>query len=225
KEAMRSVKPGLYEYQLEAISEYVFKRGGSEYPAFPSIVGSGPNSIVLHYSENRRKMENGDLVVIDIGAEYHGYAADVTRTIPVNGKFTGEQKRIYEIILRAQKQAITAIKPGVPFRDIHKVAKKTIEEAGYGKYFSHGTSHYLGLDAHDVGDYGALQPGMVITVEPGIYIPEGSDLDKAYWNIGIRIEDDVLVTEDGYKILSDKAPKEIDDIEKLMKEEKGWSIF
>jgi Xaa-Pro aminopeptidase len=218
KEAMRSAKPGLYEYQLEAIIEYMFKRGGSEYPAFPAIVASGPNSVILHYSKNRRKMETGDLVVMDIGAEYHGYAADVTRTIPVSGKFTQEQKRIYEIVLRAQKQAIAAIKPGVPFRKIHKVASKIIEEAGYGQYFNHATSHYVGLDVHDVGDYGALQVGMVITVEPGIYIPEGSDLDKAYWNIGVRIEDDVLVTEDGYKILSDQAPKEIDDIERLMKE-------
>ncbi len=224
--AMRAAKPELHEYQLEAIIEYVFKFSGAEYPAFPSIVGSGPNSTILHHWKNRRQLDKDDLVVIDIGAEFQGYSADVTRTIPANGKFSKEQKEIYEIVLRAQKEAIAAVKPGVPFRDVHKVAKKVIREAGYAKYFNHGTSHYLGLDTHDVGDRGPLQNGMVITVEPGIYIPEGAEIDKAYWNIGVRIEDDVLVTENGHKLLSHKAPREIADIEKIMKEEsKLFSIL
>lgn len=224
--AMRAAKPELHEYQLEAIIEYVFKFGGAEYPAFPSIVGSGPNSTILHHWKNRRQLAKGDLVVVDIGAEFQGYSADVTRTIPANGKFTREQKEIYEIVLRAQKEAIAAVKPGVPFRDVHKVAKKIIRQAGYAKYFNHGTSHYLGLDTHDVGDRGPLQPGMVITVEPGIYIPQGAEIDQAYWNIGVRIEDDVLVTEDGHKLLSGKAPREIADIEKMMNEEsKLFSIL
>jgi len=224
--AMRAAKPEMYEYQLEAIIEYVFKFSGAEYPAFPSIVGSGPNSTILHHWKNRRQLAKGDLVVVDIGAEVQGYSADVTRTIPANGKFSKEQREIYEIVLRAQKEAIAAVKPGVPFRDVHKVAKKIIKEAGYAKYFNHSTSHYLGLDTHDVGDRGPLQPGMVITVEPGIYISEGTEIDKAYWNIGVRIEDDVLVTEDGYQLLSHKAPREIADIEKIMKEEsKLFSIL
>ncbi len=224
--AMRAAKPEMYEYQLEAIIEYVFKFNGAEYPAFPSIVGSGPNSTILHYWKNRRQLDKDDLVVIDIGAEFQGYSADVTRTIPANGKFSKEQKEIYETVLQAQKEAIAAVKPGVPLRDVHKVAKKVIREAGYAKYFNHGTSHYLGLDTHDVGGRGPLEPGMVITVEPGIYIPEGAEIDKEYWNIGVRIEDDVLVTEDGYQLLSHKAPREIADIEMVMKEEsKLFSIL
>ncbi|MFQ5676921.1 MAG: M24 family metallopeptidase, partial [bacterium] len=164
-------------------------------------------------------------VVIDIGAEYRGYSADVTRTIPATGKFSKEQREIYQIVLKAQKAAIAAIKPGIPFVYIHEVAKKVIAEAGYDKYFIHGTSHYLGLDTHDVGDRNeSLAPGMVFTVEPGIYIREGAETDPKYWNIGIRIEDDVLVTEDGYKVLSDKAPREIVDIEKLMKEKSHLAL-
>ncbi|NIR52219.1 M24 family metallopeptidase [candidate division KSB1 bacterium] len=223
-EVMRSARPGLYEYQLEAIIEYVFKYHGAEHPAFPSIVGSGPNTSILHHWKNRRKTKNGELVVLDIGAEYSGYSADVSRTIPINGEFSEKQREIYEIVLQAQKAAIAAVKPGVPFRDVHKVAKKVIDDAGYAKYFTHGTSHYLGLDTHDVGDYGLLKAGMVITVEPGIYIAEGAEVDKSYWNIGIRIEDDVLVTENGHEILSKSAPKEIQEIEKLMKEESRISL-
>lgn len=218
-EAMRTARAGMFEYQLEAVIEYVFKHNGAEYPAFPSIVGSGPNSTILHHWRNRRKIEKGDLIVIDIGAEYHGYSADVTRTIPSSGKFSEQQREIYEIVLKAQKEAIAAVRPGVSFRDIHKVAKRVIEAAGYGKYFVHGTSHFLGLDTHDIGSRGLLEPGMVLTVEPGIYIRQGAEGDEAYWNIGVRIEDDILVTEDGYEILSKNAPREIDEIEKLMKQE------
>ncbi|MFQ5649007.1 MAG: aminopeptidase P N-terminal domain-containing protein [bacterium] len=223
-EAMRRATPGMYEYQLEAVIEYVFKHLGAESPAFPSIVGSGPNSTVLHHWKNRRQTADGDLVVVDIGAEYSGYAADVTRTIPVNGRFSPEQRKIYEIVLRAQNAALSAVKPGVPFGEIHRVARKIIEDAGYGAYFKHGTSHYLGLDTHDAGDHGPLQPGMVITVEPGIYIRQGALLDHAYWNIGVRIEDDVLVTDDGHQLLSEKAPREMAAIEQLMRQEGKWTI-
>jgi Xaa-Pro aminopeptidase len=218
-EAMRGAEAGMYEYQLEAIIEFVFKKEGAEYPAFPSIVGSGPNSTILHHSSNRRKTVSGDLVVMDVGAEYRGYSADVTRTIPINGKFTAPQREIYEIVLRAQKAALALVKPGVLFREVHEAARKVVDAAGYGQYFTHATSHYLGLDTHDVGDRGPLESGMVITVEPGIYIREGAPTDRAYWNIGIRIEDDVLVTETGYEILSNNVPREIPAIEKLMKDD------
>ncbi len=219
-EAMKAARPGLYEYQLQAVIEFVFGYNGAEAPAFPSIVGSGPNAIILHYSANRRQMRDGDLVVMDIGAEYRGYAADVTRTIPVSGRFSKPQREIYEIVLAAQRAALAEIRPGVPLRAVHQAARRVIQQAGYGAYFTHGTSHFLGLDTHDVGAAGAeLQPGMVITVEPGIYIPAGAELDSTYWNIGVRIEDDVLVTENGYEVLSSAAPKDAAAVEALMREE------
>ena len=175
-------------------------------------------------------MTTGDLLVVDIGAEYHGYAADVTRTLPVNGKFTKEQKTIYNIVLKAQIAGIRACKVGNKFWAPNiaaiSVIKKGLLQVGliekgfeYRKYFMHGTSHYLGLDVHDAGLYGILKPGNVITVEPGIYIPEGSDCDPKWWNIGIRIEDDVLITSAGPDILSDCVPKSVEEIEKLMQEE------
>lgn len=223
-EAMRTAEPSMFEYQLEAIIEYIFKKEGAEYPAFPSIIGSGPNSTILHYSKNRRKIVNGDLVVMDVGAEFRGYSADVTRTIPINGKFSKEQREIYEIVLRAQKAALSVVKSGVFFSTVHEAAKKVIDAAGYGAYFNHSTSHYLGLDTHDVGERGVLRAGMVITIEPGIYIPEGAPLDRAYWNIGVRIEDDLLVTETGYEIFSKNVPREIADIERLMAEPSRLSL-
>ncbi|MFQ5771540.1 MAG: aminopeptidase P N-terminal domain-containing protein [bacterium] len=223
-EAMRSAKPGMYEYQIEAVIEFIFKKNGAEYAAFPTIVGSGPNSTILHYWQNRRQMQKGDLVVMDIGAEYHGYSADVTRTIPISGKFTKKQRELYSIVVQAQKEVIAAVKPGVPFSALNKIAKKVMADAGYGKYFIHGVSHFLGLDTHDVGPMKTLKPGMVLTVEPGIYIRESADINKAYWNIGIRIEDDILVTENGHKVLSTKAPREIDEIEKLMQKKTKLTV-
>ncbi len=223
-EAMRSAEPGMFEYQLEAVIEYIFKKEGAESPAFPSIIGSGPNSTILHHSSNQRKTVSGDLVVMDVGAEFCGYSADVTRTIPINGKFNTAQRAIYDTVLRAQKAALSVVKSGVLFSTVHEAAKKVIDAAGFGNYFTHSTSHYLGLDTHDVGERGPLQAGMVITIEPGIYIPEGAPLDRAYWNIGVRIEDDVLVTKSGYEILSSKVPREIADIEKLMKEPSRFSV-
>ncbi len=228
KQIMMSCEPGMYEYELQAIAEYVFAKLGSEYPAFPSIVGSGENSVILHYSSNREKINYGNLIVVDIGAEYHNYCADVTRTIPANGKFSAEQKEIYEIVLRAQEETIKIIRPGASFIDLQLKATEVIadgllklgiikDKSEARKYFMHGVTHHLGLDVHDIGIPGNLEPGMVITIEPGIYIPAGSDCDPKYWNIGVRIEDDVLVTKDGYEILSAGAPKTIDEIERLMK--------
>jgi Xaa-Pro aminopeptidase len=218
REAIAKVKPGMFEYELEAQIEYGFKIRGAEDVSFPSIVGSGPNSTSPHYWENRRKMEDGDVVVLDVGADLHNYAADVTRTIPVNGKFSPAQREIYDIVHRAQQAAMEIVKPGVKFTDVHATAKKVIEDSGYGKFFIHGTSHGLGLDTHDPGNYDVLAPGMVFTIEPGIYIPANTEgIDSKYWNVGVRIEDDILVTENGYKLMSSGMPREISEVEKLMK--------
>jgi len=218
REAIAKVKPGMFEYELEAQIEYGFRIRGAEDVSFPSIVGSGPNSTSPHYWENRRRMEDGDVVVLDIGADLHNYAADVTRTIPVNGKFSPAQREIYEIVYRAQDAAMLIVKPGVKFTDVHATAKKVIDDSGYGKFFIHGTSHGLGLDTHDPGNYDMLAPGMVFTIEPGIYIPADTEgVDQKYWNIGVRIEDDILVTESGYKLMSSGMPREISELEKLMK--------
>jgi len=224
-EAMRSAEPGMYEYQLEAIIEFIFKHAGAEAEAFPCIIGSGPNALILHYEANRRQMHKGELVVMDVGAEYQGYAADITRTIPVSGKFTDAQRRIYETVLQAQREAIAMIKPGVKLSAIQAKAKSVIEAAGYGKYLPHGTTHSVGLDVHDVMASDTLKPGMVITVEPGIYIPDKAEgIDPAYWNTGVRIEDDVLVTETGHRVLSETVPREVSKIESLMREKSriGW---
>ncbi len=218
-EAFRSAEPGMFEYELEAVIEYCFRREGCDGPAFPSIVGSGPNSTTLHYEKNTRRMRKGDMVVMDIGAEYQGYSADVTRTIPVSGVFRPEQRELYEIVLRAREAALAAVKPGVRFSELTDAAMEIIRAAGFGKYFNHSVSHHLGLDTHDPVGYGPLEEGNVITIEPGIYIPEGANVDRKYWNIGIRIEDDVLVTKDGYEILSKEAPVEIDAIEAIMAQE------
>ena len=228
KQVMMSCEPGMYEYELQAVAEYIFTKLGAEYPAFPSIVGSGENSVILHYSSNRKKINDGDLIVVDIGAEYHNYCADVTRTIPANGRFSPEQREIYEIVLKAQEETIKLVRPGVSFIDLQFKARDVIAEgliklgiikdkSDVTKYFMHGVTHHLGLDVHDIGIPGNLEPGMVITIEPGIYIPAGSDCDPKYCNIGVRIEDDVLVTKDGYVVLSADAPKTIEEIERLMK--------
>lgn len=218
-EAMKSCTPDMHEYDLQAIIEYCFTRLGAEYIGFPSIIGSGLNSTILHYENNRRQMKDGDVVVMDIGAEYHGYSADVTRTIPVNGKFSSEQKEIYSIVLKAQEEAIKKIRPGAKFSEIQEAVSKVMNDAGYGKYLNHGVSHHIGLDVHDVGSMNILAPGMVLTIEPGLYFPAGSNVDRKYWNIGVRIEDDVLVTENGNIVLSEKAPRSIEEIENLMRKE------
>ena len=176
-----------------------------------TIVGSGPNSCILHYGKNRRRMEEGDLVVVDVGAEYRYYTADITRTFPVSGKYSPRQREIYDIVLRAQQEAFEQVKPGSTMGAVHKRAVEVIEEAGYRKYFIHGTSHWLGLDVHDVGERNRkFEPGMLLTVEPGIYIPEE--------NLGIRIEDDLLVAENGYIHLSAALPRDPEAIERIVAE-------
>jgi Xaa-Pro aminopeptidase len=236
KEAMKALEPGMGEYDVEAIVEYVFKSKGSEDVGYPSIIGGGENSCILHYETNRKKLVSKDMVVCDVGAEYHGYTADVTRTIPVSGKFSPEQKAIYNIVLEAQLAGIAKCKPGEYFRAPHNAAMEIIQKrllelgiikapSEVMKYFFHGTSHYLGLDVHDAGTYGKLLPNSVITVEPGIYIPEGSDCDPKWWNIGIRIEDDILITDTEPEVLSSCVPKKIEEIEVLMKKESLFNLL
>jgi Xaa-Pro aminopeptidase len=221
-ELMKTARPGIFEYHLEALSEYVYRSLGGMGFAFRSIIGSGKNGIELHYTRNTDELKAGDLIVMDIGAAYEMYCADITRTIPVSGRFSDRQKQFYNIVLKAQLAAIEAVKPGVAFwypdQVSRKVLQEELEKIGFlkkgdtksiWKYRKHSISHFLGLEVHDVGSWGAkLEPGMVITIEPGIYIPE--------YGFGIRIEDDVLVTDDGHEVLS-HAPKTIKAIEKLMK--------
>jgi Xaa-Pro aminopeptidase len=221
--AMRMMRPGLHEYEIAAKMVEVHAMGGSEAEGYAPIVGAGPNSTALHYDKLARKIEDGDIVVLDVGAQYAGYSADITRTIPANGKFTPRQRDIYEIVLGAQNAALSAIKPGVDFcqkgsKSVYKLAYDYINSHGkdlhgkpLGPYFIHGLGHDIGLDVHDPGEYcKPLAPGMVITVEPGIYIPEE--------NLGVRIEDDILITETGYKFLSERLPRNPDEIEKIMAE-------
>jgi Xaa-Pro aminopeptidase len=221
--AMRMMRPGLHEYEIAAKMVEVHAMGGSEAEGYAPIIGAGPNSTALHYDKLARKIEDGDIVVLDVGAQYAGYSADITRTIPANGKFTPRQREIYEIVLGAQNAALAAIKPGMDYcqrgsKSVHKIAYDYINSHGkdlhgksLGQYFIHGLGHDIGLDVHDPGDYcKPLQPGMVVTVEPGIYIPEE--------NLGVRIEDDILITETGYKFLSERLPRNPDEIEKIMAE-------
>ncbi len=220
REAMKATRPGMHEYELEAVIEYVFHARGAERVGYPSIVGSGPNSVILHHDRNRRRMEEGDLVVVDVGAEFGYYTADVTRTFPVSGKFTERQRAIYELVLGAQKTVIDSIRPGIRVAQLEQIARRYMREHSDGlcgdmscdRYFRHGLGHWIGMDVHDVGGYARpLEPDMVLTIEPGIYLADES--------LGVRIEDDVLVTEDGHEVLSAGAPKTVEEIEALMKEE------
>ena len=238
--AMRATKPGRYEYQVQAELECEFRLGGSEWPAYPSIVAGGKNACILHYTENNQILNDGDLLLIDAGAEYDCYAADITRTFPVNGKFSDAQKAVYEVVLTAQQAAIDAVAPDRPMIDYHDTAveiltdgmidlgllsgerNELIETKAFNRFYMHRTGHWLGMDVHDVGDYKVedewrlLEPGMVLTVEPGMYISAAEDVDERFHNIGIRIEDDILVTRSGNDNLTDKAPKSVADIERLM---------
>jgi Xaa-Pro aminopeptidase len=224
---MKKLNPEMAEYQSEALVEYHFKNEGAEHAGFPSIHGSGGNSCILHYVSNRKMFEQNDLLVSDIGAEYHGYTADVTRTLPVNGKYSKEQAIIYNIVLEAQTAGIEVCVEGNSFwkpgQIANEIITKRLMELGIiknasevKKYFPHGTSHYLGLDVHDAGMYNSLKAMQVITVEPGIYIPEGSDCDKKWWNIGVRIEDDILITNMKPINLSGCVPRTIPEIEEIM---------
>ncbi|WP_226390031.1 aminopeptidase P family protein [Penaeicola halotolerans] len=225
-EVMKAMKPGMNEREIQGIHEFVYKRYDAEDIGYPSIVGAGHNGCILHYIDNNKRSFGSELVLMDLGAQYRGYTADVTRTIPSKGKFSAEQKAIYEIVLKAQDEAMAAIKAGLPFGEINKISQRVINEGlvelgiikrgQRHRYFPHGTSHYLGLDVHDRGNYGPLKENMVITVEPGIYIPEGSDCDPKWWGIAVRIEDDVLITKDGCENLSGLAPRTVKDIEAMM---------
>jgi Xaa-Pro aminopeptidase len=220
-EAMKLMHPGLYEYQVAAKMVEIHAWNGSEAEGYAPIVGAGPNSTALHYDKLSRKIEDGDIVVLDVGAQYSGYSADITRTLPANGKFTPRQREIYDVVLGAQNAAIEALQPGADYcakgdKSVYKLAYNYINSHGkdlhgksLGKYFIHGLGHHIGLDVHDPGEYCApLQPGMVVTVEPGIYIAEE--------NLGVRIEDDVLITESGHKLLSDRLPRDPAEIERIM---------
>ncbi|MBS1635578.1 MAG: aminopeptidase P family protein [Bacteroidetes bacterium] len=224
---MKKLKTAGTEYQAQAIVEYGFRYNGAEDIGYPSIVGAGENGCVAHYTSNRKKFTKTDILVVDAGGEYHGYTADITRSLPVNGKYSEAQAIIYNLVLKAQEEGIKACKAGNKFRSTHEatsaVIKKGLVDLGiiknaddYQLYFFHGTSHYLGLDVHDAGTYGELKPNSVITVEPGIYIPPGSPCDKKWWNIGVRIEDDVLITTGEPEVLSAKLPRSIAEIELLM---------
>ncbi len=219
--AMKMAKPGVWEYEIQAAVEYEYTRQGALLRGFPSIIGSGLNNLILHYSDNNCQTKNGDLVVMDVGAKYMGYSSDITRTIPVSGKFTEAQKEIYSMVLQVQKMAITMIKPGLKTSDLEKFAVDAFKKLGYQDYFIHGLSHPVGLDVHDISTDQVLKPGMVLTIEPGLYFsPKDKKAPEKFKGFGVRIEDTILVTEDGYEILSSKAPKEIIDIEKLMKKKK-----
>ena len=210
REAIRSTSPGMYEYQLSALAEFVFLWNGSAGFAFFPIVGSGPNSCIVHYSENRRKMAAGDIVVMDFGPDYEYYGADITRTFPVSGKFTREQAKVYQAVLDTQKAVLEKVRPGATFDELESAAHDALEHFGYDKYSMHAVSHYVGMAIHDVGSSKPFQEGVVIAVEPGVYMNDE--------NLGVRIEDTVLVTKDGYEILTKYAPKEISEIEALMSE-------
>jgi Xaa-Pro aminopeptidase len=239
--AMEISRPGLMEYEVEAELLYTFRRHGSAAPAYTPIVGSGFNSTILHYTENNAQMNDGDLLLIDAGAEVDCYASDITRTFPVNGRFSKAQRALYEIVLEAQEAAIEQVRPGNHWNDPHEAAIRVItdglktigllkgrlptliKEQAYKQFYMHRTGHWLGMDVHDVGEYKfgdewrLLEPGMVMTVEPGIYIPAGSKgVPRKWWNIGIRIEDDVRVTKTGHEVLSKAAPKQVDEIESLV---------
>ncbi|MGB0713109.1 MAG: Xaa-Pro aminopeptidase [Gammaproteobacteria bacterium] len=238
--ALAACKPGMGEWEMEAEFLYHFRSEGAE-PSYPSIVGGGENGCVLHYIENGSVLRDGDLLLIDAGAEYDYYASDITRTFPVNGRFSKAQKAVYEVVLEAQQAAIEQVRPGRHWDDPHRAAVRVltegmvelgilkgdvdelIENEGYRRFYMHRTGHWLGMDVHDVGDYKVddqwreLEPGMALTVEPGLYIPAGSKgVPKKYWGIGIRIEDDVLVTKDGHEVLTGGLAKSVAEIEALM---------
>ena len=241
RRAMAMCRPGMYEYEVEAELLYEMMRQGSRSVAYPSIVAGGENACVLHYSRNREVLKDGDLLLIDAGAEYEYYAADITRTFPVNGRFSPAQRAIYELVLEAQEAAIDQVRPGNTFDDPHRAAveviarglidlgllkgrpRSVIEKERYRKFFFHRTGHWLGMDVHDVGDYKiggewrVLEPGMVTTIEPGVYIRRGErGVARKWWGIGVRIEDDVLVTKGAPEVLTSAAPKRIDEVEALV---------
>jgi Xaa-Pro aminopeptidase len=229
KTCMQAVDPKMSERELEGIMLYVHKKYGAEDEGYPPIVGAGGNGCILHYEENNAVQVKNQLVLMDVGAEYHGYSADVTRTFPANGHFSDEQKTIYQLVYDAQEAAFAVCRAGISFDSLENRTTQVLaagmiklglikDAKDVKKYYPHGMTHHLGLDVHDKGNYGNLEENMVITVEPGIYIPAGSDCDKKWWNIGVRIEDDVLIGKNGYELLSGDAPRKWQDVENAIAE-------
>lgn len=241
-EAMKAARPGMKEYELEALIEQIFRRQGAAAPAYTSIIGAGANATVLHYINNDGELRDGDLLLIDAGAEYKGYASDITRTFPINGRYTKAQREIYDLVLKAQMSCVEMVRPGTTHDELknHSIevmtegmvrlgllkgdAKELIKEKKYEQFYMHGLGHMLGIDVHDVGRYyydnesRALEPGVVMTVEPGIYVsPNTKDVPEQYLGIGVRIEDDVLCTANGPRVLTNKVPKQAEEIEALMR--------
>lgn len=241
--AMRATRPGAYEYQVQSALEHAFKIAGSERVAFNTIAAAGDNACILHYTENNALLKDGDLILLDAGAEWQGYAGDISHTFPINGRFSAPQKQLYELVLAAQQAAIAAVQPGNVYDAMHQAASRVItaglvqlgilhgdvesllKEESYKRFFMHGTGHWLGLDVHDVGRYKidgqwrSLKPGMVVTIEPGLYIPLDAEGVETQWRgIGIRIEDDVLVTEHGHEVLTQGLPRTVEEIEQWMQQ-------
>ena len=243
RRAMAATRPGWFEYQVEAELVHEFLRHGAQAVAYPSIVAGGPNACVLHYRDNNRQLQDGELLLIDAGCEYQGYASDITRTFPVNGRFSGPQKDVYELVLAAQAACIDAVQPGAEFHDYHKVAERVLaqglidlglvagtldevlESGSYKQFYMHRAGHWLGMDVHDAGRYQAqgtsmrLVPGMVLTVEPGIYIRRAENVPEAFWDIGVRIEDDLLVTDTGSENLTQATPRTVAEVEDACRRE------
>jgi Xaa-Pro aminopeptidase len=242
-EAMKAVRPGMREYEVEALIEQIFRRHGAAAPAYTSIVGAGANATVLHYINNDGELRDGELLLVDAGAEYKGYASDITRTFPINGRYSKAQREIYDLVLKAQMSCVDMVRPGVTHEQLkqHSIEVLTegmvelgllqgspeqlIKDKKYEKFYMHGLGHMLGIDVHDVGRYyfgkesRALEPGVVMTVEPGIYVaPDTKDVPEQYLGIGVRIEDDVLCTNNGPRVLTSKVPKQAEEIEALMGE-------
>lgn len=242
--AMRHIKPGMYEFELEAFVEYMFRKNGCEAASYGSIVGGGDNATVLHYVKNDAQLKDGDLVLLDAGAEYKGYAGDITRTVPVNGKFNPAQREIYELVLEAQTECVAGARPGVSMDELYDRSveiltagmvrlgllegdpARLIEEGAHKKFYMHKLGHFIGMDVHDVGAYYTegkarpLEAGMVVTIEPGLYIPQAAEnVPDKYRGIGVRIEDDVHITAEGNRVLTSDVPKRVEEIERLMREE------
>ncbi len=232
-EVMKALRPDMSEREIEGIHDYVQKKYGAEHWGYPAIVGAGNNGCVLHYEENNKTHIGAKTLLMDVGAEYHGYSADVTRTVPANGKFSTEEKLIYNIVYEAQEAAFKLCKEGSSFSAIESKAREVVANGLVKlgiikntnenfKYYPHGLSHHIGLDVHDRGSYDKFKKNMVITIEPGIYIPEGSDCDKKWWGIAVRIEDDVLIKENDYELLSIYAPRQAEAVEKMVAEKSGF---
>ena len=227
-ETMKAIQPGMSELELQGFQEYIHKKYGAEYVGYPSIVGAGNNGCILHYEENTKTRVGTDMVLMDVGAEYHGYSSDITRTVPAGGKFSPDQKAIYRLVYQAQEEVFKLCHEGVPFAQLNQKATEILaagllqlgiikDKKDVNKYYPHGCSHFLGLDVHDAGNYNqTIKENMVITVEPGIYIPENSPCDKKWWGIAVRIEDDVRIGKEQPELLSYLAPRKVEEVEKTI---------